>query len=235
MYRNVINNHDVWLLTHFLQEFAEPVNPRLFFSFSYSPHAPVSVCKGIVNMVYGLTQIHLKFPDCVHLLSETAIHVPHHGVGSRIVSKMIFEGTRLYEFEDDPVGRAARAEARRRDRSHNNDNRSRSNDYDGEEEAPSVKVTACEQLLPAISFAEIQHSREPHESFSPLINNPKEMEEDLMSRFQSLQLYSIPTPRLARLEGTLTLSLTANHRIEAIHFEVSEVREAVLYLPPANS
>eukprot|EP01040_Poterioochromonas_malhamensis_P015794 gene15794-17752_t len=56
---------------------------------------------GISEIVYGLTEIHLKLPDAVHRFEDIAIHVPHHGSGSRIISKMAFKGTRLFEIDDD--------------------------------------------------------------------------------------------------------------------------------------
>lgn len=235
MYRNVVNNHDMWLFTRFLMEFGNPHHCQFNITLPSAANTPIVLCNGISDVVYGLTQIHLKLPDCVHLLSDTSIHVPHHAPGSRIVSKMVFEGTRLFEFHDDALAEAVRAEAAKKKKKKEKITGILSEEEEVEDtslinnrstEIPRQEINATQQLLPAVSFPELKQSRSLHSSLST--SHPDQTEEELMSRFQSLQLYRLPVPRSVRLEGVLTLSLSATHQIEGIHFQVLQVSETTL-------
>eukprot|EP01040_Poterioochromonas_malhamensis_P006224 gene6224-6698_t len=220
---------------------------------------------GITEIVYGLTEIHLKLPDTVHRFEDIAIHVPHHGSGSRIISKMTFQGTRLFEIDDDSLAEevhriaasssssssssssASTSSAVILDDSDDNASLTSTEDFrmsyppPVREKVPLERkphhrinraINAVDQLLvPAMSFSDF--NRKPTQStISSKVmkqenSNLDNIESDLLSKFQNLNLYPLTQIKDVLLEGHLILQLNDLNQIEGIHFKVQSVNETI--------
>eukprot|EP01040_Poterioochromonas_malhamensis_P015795 gene15795-17753_t len=178
-----------------------------------------------------MTSIYLKLPDAVQVYEDIAIHVPHQGAGSRVVSKMTFKGTRLFEIDNDNLAEEVHRIAASSSSSSNSDNSDDNNSItstETEEFNTSVRktvrrtsqaVNAADQLLiPAMSFPDLKTRVRP---------SSDNVEADLMLKFQNLNLYRLSQPRDVLMDGHVTLQLNELHQIEGIHFQVQSVSETI--------
>ncbi len=241
MYSNVINSHDTWLFTSFLKEFTNPDNIVLTITLPSQPNRPSLFCRGITESVYGMTSIYLKLPDAVQVYEDIAIHVPHQGAGSRVISKMTFKGTRLFEIDNDNL-----AEEVHRIAAASNSSSNSAVIIDGSDDNNSIISTETEQfnasvqktahrtsqainaadqlLIPATSFPDLKRRLRPMMS---LEESSGTIEGDLMSKFQNLNLYRLSQPKDVLMDGYVTLQLNELHQIEGIHFKVQSVSETI--------
>eukprot|EP01040_Poterioochromonas_malhamensis_P006223 gene6223-6697_t len=246
MYSNVINSHDAWLFTSFLKEFTNPNNIVLTITLPSQPNHPSLYCRGITEIVYGMTSIYLKLPDAVQLYEDIAIHVPHQGAGSRIISKMTFKGTRLFEIDDDNLAEEVhRVAASSRSSSNSavivddsDDNNSITSTEIEELNTSDRKnlhrinraVNAADQLLiPAMSFRDLKRTVRPINQINSSDNIEAELMSkfehlnlypELMSKFEHLNLYRLHQPKDVVMDGHVTFQLNESHQIEGIHFQV---------------
>lgn len=240
MYSNVINSHDAWLFTSFLKEFTNPNNIVLTITLPSQPNHPSLYCRGITEIVYGMTSIYLKLPDAVQLYEDIAIHVPHHGTGSRIISKMTFKGTRLFEIDDDNLAEEVYRITASSSSSSNSavivddsdDNNSITSTEIEELNTSDRKnlhrinqaVNAADQLLiPAMSFRDLKRTLRPINR----INSSDNIEAELMSKFEHLNLYRLHQPKDVVMDGHVTFQLNESHQIEGIHFQVQSVSQTI--------
>jgi hypothetical protein len=99
MFVNVVNLHDPALLRKFLHEFCVPL-----CRFDFIPNIAVGRIRriGLPEILFAMIQSQIKMPDGVSSLFNVSIHVPLLQPRSKIVGKLSFHGTRLYEIKNHP-------------------------------------------------------------------------------------------------------------------------------------
>lgn len=95
MYNNVMNIHDISLLSGFLQEFCIP-NCRYQINLPYSPQPVLK--NGIFEILHHAIENQVTMPDGINLFGEAKIHVALERPGSRIISNATFKGTKIFDY-----------------------------------------------------------------------------------------------------------------------------------------
>jgi hypothetical protein len=100
MWSNILNNHDAFLLTSFLNEFS--VSNCEFTSTVMCHSLPLIPPRvGISEIVDMIAVGQIAMPDSVSLLNNTKIHAVYNQPGSRIIASLRFQGTKLYDIPND--------------------------------------------------------------------------------------------------------------------------------------
>jgi hypothetical protein len=97
MWSNILNNHDSFLLTSFLNEFS--VSNCEFTSTIMSHPLPLIPPRvGVSEIVDMIVVGQVAMPDSISLLHNTKIHAVYNQPGSRIIASLRFQGTKLYDI-----------------------------------------------------------------------------------------------------------------------------------------
>jgi len=98
MHSNVVNSHDPDLLLRFLKEFCAPNCKHVL---TYRERSKTRVSSGIEGIYNHTVTHHQRFPDCVQFFSNTQIQIALDKPGSRIISSVVFKGTKIVDLEKD--------------------------------------------------------------------------------------------------------------------------------------